>query len=98
MSNDRKTKAVFYNLETVRADVERTIDNSESREHWRSLVRGVLMHWLGELFDDGLGYVKDLESALDISRKQVLELKRQNERLRAQVEALRDHESGPEQR
>jgi hypothetical protein len=90
MTNDRRTKAVFYNLETARADIERTIDNSESREHWRSLARGVLMHWLGEMFDEGLGYVKDLESALDISRKQVIELKLQNERLRAQIEGLRE--------
>lgn len=77
MPQDRKTRIVLNHLEMVVADIERTIDKSDSREKWRDVCRGVLMHWLICLYEEGAGYTKDLETSLAILRNQVDYLKKQ---------------------
>ena len=77
MPQDRKTRIVLNHLEMVRADIERTVDQSDEREKWREAVRGVLMYWLSNLYEEGAGYTKDLETSLAILRNQVEYLKKQ---------------------
>lgn len=84
-TEDRKSRAVFYNLETARADIERTIDDSDSREHWRTLVPGVLTHWLGLMYDEGVGTTADLESAVNILRQQLDTQRALNRDLKAEL-------------
>jgi hypothetical protein len=76
MAQDRKTRIVLNNLEMVIADLERTIDQSDSKERWREAARGVLMHWLSTLYEEGAGYTKDLETSMAILRNQVDYLKK----------------------
>jgi len=86
-------RTVAGRLEAVRIDIERTIDDSESRTHWRTLVRSVLMHWLGELFTEGQGHTKDLQTALDIAQRQIEALKLLNTDLQDEVRILRKQQS-----
>ncbi len=80
---DRKTRIILNNLEIVRADIERTIENTDDREQWREAVRGSLMYHLGCLYDEGAGYTKDLETSVAILRDQVKHLKAQLEEKKA---------------
>ena len=89
MSDDRRTLAVYASLESAREAVERTVNESNSREHWRALVKGVLIYWLGELYEEGAGYTKDLETSIAVLRKQVESLKRDHAALKVQYEILR---------
>lgn len=68
---------ILNHLEMVRADIERTVVNSDDQDKWREAVRGVLIYWLGQLYDEGAGYTKDLETSLSILRNQVEYLKKQ---------------------
>lgn len=77
MPQDRRTRIVLNNLELVRADVERTVEESNDKDRWREAVRGVLMYHLGCLYDEGAGYTKDLETSVSILRNQVEYLKKQ---------------------
>lgn len=77
MPQDRKTRMVLNHLEIVVSDIERTIDKSDTREKWREACRGILMHWLSSLYEEGAGYTKDLETSLAILRNQVSYLKKQ---------------------
>lgn len=70
MGKASKMRTVLGRLEPVRIDIEKTIDDSQSRTHWRTLVRSVLVYWLSELFNEGQGHTKDLQTALDIALKQ----------------------------
>jgi hypothetical protein len=74
---DRRTRVILNNLESVRADIERTVEESDDKERWRERVRGVLMYHLGNLYDEGAGYTKDLETSVSILRNQVDQLKQQ---------------------
>jgi hypothetical protein len=85
MTDDRRTALVLNHLETVRADIEHSIDQSDSREHWRSLVRGVLLHWLGQVFDEGVGHQKDLQTSIEILQEQVKQLRIVNGQLRLEL-------------
>lgn len=89
MHGPRKMQSVLGKLESVRTDIEKTIDASQSRTHWRSLVRPVLIEWLGELFTDGEGHTNDLETALEIATTQVAHLKQVNLDLQDEVTILR---------
>jgi len=73
---DRKTRIVLNNLELIRADIERTIEESDDKERWREQVRGVLMYHLSCMYDEGSGYTKDLETSIAILRNQVAYLKK----------------------
>ena len=84
---------VLSRLEAVRIDIERTIDQSDNRTHWRALVRSVLVHWLSELFIEGEGHTKDLVTALDIARKQIEQLKLTNDDLRDEIRILRNEQA-----
>jgi len=84
-----KTRVILARLEAVRIDIEKTIDDSQNRTHWRTLVRSVLVHWLGEFYNEGMGHTKDLQTALDISQKQVEVLKLVNADLQDEVRILR---------
>ena len=75
-------------LDSVREAIERTIDDSDSRQHWRVLVKGVLVYWLGELYEEGSGYTKDLETSIAVLRKQVESLKKDHAALKVQYEVL----------
>lgn len=77
MPMDRKTRAALNHLDMVIADIERTIDQSESREKWREAMRGVMVHWLAVLYEEGAGHTKDLETSLAILRNQVEQLRKQ---------------------
>lgn len=77
MPRDRKTRIVLNNLELIRADIERTIDDSDDRDRWRESVRGVLMYHLSAMYEEGAGYTKDLETSIAILRNQVAYLKKQ---------------------
>lgn len=77
MTQDRKTRIVLNHVDMVRADIERTVEQSADRDAWREAVRGVLMYWLINLYDEGAGYTKDLETSLAILRIQVDYLKKQ---------------------
>jgi hypothetical protein len=74
---DRKTRIVLNNLELVRADIERTVEESDDKERWRERVRGVLMYHLTAIYEEGAGYTKDLETSIAILRNQVEYLKKQ---------------------
>lgn len=87
--NERKERAVSYALESVRADIERSIDDSETREHWRTLVRSVLVHWLGHMYDEGVSSAADLESALNIVRQQLDTQRMHNRELKAELAKCR---------
>lgn len=79
MPPDRKTRIILNHLEMVRAEIERTVEQSDDRDQWRESVRGVLMYWLGCLYDEGAGYTKDLETSIAILRNQVDYLKKQRD-------------------
>jgi aspartate-semialdehyde dehydrogenase len=70
---------VLNHFEAVRVDIEKTIEQSETREQWRDAVRGVLLYWLGQLYDEGAGYTKDLETSVGILRRQIEQLKKYRE-------------------
>ena len=76
-----RERAISSNLDSARVDIERTIDESSTRDHWRNLIKGTLMYWLGQLYDEGSGHTKDLETSLAILRRQVSELKKENDDL-----------------
>jgi len=82
-------RTIMGRLEAVRIDIEKTIDDSQSRTHWRTLVRSVLMYWLGELFNEGQAHTKNLQTALDISQKQVEAFKLVNADLQDEIRILR---------
>lgn len=86
-------RVVLGRLEAARIDIERTIDQSESRTEWRGLVRSVLVHWLGELFTEGMGHTKDLQTSLDIARRQIESQKQLISDLQDEVQILRDKQS-----
>jgi hypothetical protein len=81
--------AVLARLEAARIDIEKTIDQSGSRIHWRTLVRGVLIHWLGELFQEGQGRAEELKTELAIAQRQVEALQVVNADLQDEVRILR---------
>lgn len=83
MPKDRRTRIILNNLELVRADIERTVEESDDKERWREQVRGVIMYHLGCLYDEGAGYTKDLETSIAILRNQV-------EYLKNQIQLLKD--------
>jgi len=76
---DRKTRIVLNNLELIRADIERSVEQSDNKDQWRESVRGVLIYHLSSIYDEGSGYTKDLETSLAILRNQVVYLKKQLE-------------------
>ena len=78
MPTNRKMRTVLNHLEMVRTDIERTIDQSDNRDQWREIVRGVLVYWLSSLYDEGAGYTKDLETSLAILHDQIDGLKKQS--------------------
>jgi hypothetical protein len=86
VADTQRTRTVLNHLESVRVDIERTVDKSETREHWRALVRGTLMHWLGEMFDAGKGHTTDLETANSVLQSQNDRLKQLNTELRLELE------------
>lgn len=88
-TSERKERAVSYALESVRADIERSIDDSETREHWRTLVRSVLVHWLGHMYDEGASGIADLESGLNIVRQQLDTQRMLNRDLKAELAKCR---------
>ena len=77
MPQDRKTRVILNHLEAVIEDIEKTIEKSHTREEWRVEVRGVLLYWLGCIYDEGAGYTKDLETSVHILRVQLDSLKKQ---------------------
>jgi hypothetical protein len=89
MDRSAKMRVVMGRLEAARIDIEKTIDASESRSHWRTLVRSVLTYWLSELYNEGRGHTKDLQTSLDIARKQIEALKLVNADLQDEVRILR---------
>lgn len=90
MQGSKKTQVVLMRLEAVRIDIEKTIIASTSRVQWRTAVRSVLVYWLSEFFTEGMGHTKDLETALNIARKQIEQLKLVNAHLQEEVRILRD--------
>ena len=88
MSKPRKMSIVRARLEAARIDIEKTIDASQSRTHWRTLVRSVLVHWLSELFTEGRGHTKDLQISLEIALRQIDTLNLVNAGLQAEVRIL----------
>lgn len=89
MPRDRRSKAVFYYLESVRADIEKTLDHADSRAKWRGMVRGVLAYWLEQLFDEGAGNLKDLQTSIEVLKAHLTSLKQENKRLRVELEAIK---------
>lgn len=90
MSESHTLAAVLARLELVRADIESTIDQSDNRTHWRNLVRGVLIHWLSEMYEEGAGYTADMETSLAIAKRHVQQLKLLNDDLQEEIKILRD--------
>jgi hypothetical protein len=74
---DRRTRVVLNHLEAVCDALEEAIHKSATQDEWRDASRGVLLYWLGILYDEGAGYTKDLETSLSI--------------LRTQLEKIREH-------
>ena len=71
MSGSPIMRTSLARLEAIRSDIEKTIDASRSREHWRALVRSVLEHWITEFHIDGMRQRAVLEEQIVTLQKQL---------------------------
>jgi hypothetical protein len=77
----RRVRTVLHYIESVLDDIDHSIEESESRDEWKLRVRGILAHWMGAVYDEGVGERKDIETANQILKKQVEMLRALNKDL-----------------
>lgn len=69
-------------------DIDHSIEDSSSRDEWKLRVKGILAHWLGVVYDEGVGERKDLDTANNILKKQVEVLRALNTELLEKLAAI----------
>lgn len=84
----RRARNVLHYVEAVLDDIDHSIEDSSSRDEWKLRVKGILAHWLGVVYDEGVGERKDLDTANNILKKQVEVLRALNTELLEKLAAI----------
>jgi hypothetical protein len=88
MASTRHNSIVIEYVVLVLAHIEQSIDDSNSREQWRTSAHGVLHYWLEKLVAESAGRSVALEAALEAAKVRALELRQQNAKLALRVKEL----------
>lgn len=88
MTSVRRGLVVNEYSDVLIEQLEKTVESSDSKIHWRVLAASVIKYWLEKFYDDASGRAIALEQLVESIRAKNAELRMANAQLKLRVREL----------